>query len=162
MPTNARLVNASLACRSPMGQPVAMPLLAPATAQIHAAAMVFCQPNFVLDMTECKLSEGVWDPADVCQSGVCVKAFAAEGDACSSRPLGNCDLPDTCHGKGAGVDRVMDVSIVRRPTDMEWDGSHACLADSFVIEGTGWGSDVDTVCNDPDTCKGMRVHPLYV
>jgi len=113
-------------------------------------------------MTECKLSKGVWDPADVCQSGVRVEALAAEGDACSSSPLGNCDLPDTCHGKGAGVNRVMDVSIVRRPTDMEWDGSHACPVDSFVIEGTGWGSDVDTVCNNPDTCKGMRVHPLYV
>jgi len=119
-----------------------------------------CPPNFVFDMTECKLSKDVWDPADVCQSAICVEAFAAAGDACGSSPLGDCALPDTCHG--ACADRVMDVSIVCCPADMEWDGSHDCLADFFVVERTDCGSDVDTDCDNPDTCEGMRVHPLYV
>jgi len=120
-----------------------------------------CQANLVPDMTECKPGKGVCDPADVCQSGVCVEAFAAEGDACGSNPAGECDLQDTCDGKGACIDRVMDVSTVCRPAATECDvpetcdGSHACPADSFVTAGTGCGSAVDTECDDPDTCDGM-------
>ncbi len=91
-----------------------------------------------------------------------VKAFTAEGDACSSNPLGDCDLPDTCHGKGASVDPAwMSVLCAILPI---WNGMVAMLVRPFffVVEGTGCGSDVDTDCDDPDTCEGMRVHPLYV
>ena len=63
-----------------------------------------CQPNLAADMTECRPGNGVCDPADVCMAGVCVEAFAAEGDACGSSPAGDCDLQDTCDGKGACVD----------------------------------------------------------
>jgi len=84
-----------------------------------------------------------------------VKAFAADEDASGSSSLGDFDLSDTCHGQGACGDRVTDVNIACRPTNTEWDGSQACLANSFVFEGTGCGSEVDMDCNDTDTCESL-------
>ncbi len=112
-------------------------------------------------MTKCKAGNGICDPSDVCKSGSCMEALAAEGVTCSGSPTGDCDLQDTCNGQGACIDCIKDISVVCHPAMSTCDvpeacnGGHACPADSFITVGSSCGSDADTECNNPDTCDGL-------
>jgi hypothetical protein len=106
---------------------------------------------------------------DYCNgSGLCLdQGYVQNGDSCGSPDDPECDNPDSCldgqcqdnfEPEGTlcgdiGVDCLVDDTC---------DDSGNCINNGFVSNGNSCGSDVDTDCDDPDTCLGGVCQDNYL